>query len=397
MVAVGLALGLALLGTAGCDNSKSASGGGGGSGGAAVKVGIVYSKTGLLASYGKEYLDGFQAGLAYATKGTGKAGGHKLDVAYADDGGDPAKAVAAAKNLIGKGYKIIGGTTDSGIALQLAPLAKQNKVLYISGPAAADAITGANKYTFRSGRETYQDVITAKSLVGGAQGKKVLVLAQDSAFGKANATAVKAVLGGEGASVSQLLVPLSANDFTPFAAQVSSAKPDLLYVAWAGDTTANIFQTMDQQGIFAKTKVVTGLGDRASYGAYGSAATKITFLSHYFGGAADNAVNKAMTKELAKQGAKPDLFSPDGFVAAQMIVHAVQKANGDASTDKLVSALAGWTFDAPKGSQTIRASDHAMLQPMFVAKLSGSGANLTPSLVKTLPASEVAPPEKQAG
>ena len=39
-----------------------------------IKVGLVYSQTGALAGYGKQYLEGFKAGLAYATKGTGKVG-----------------------------------------------------------------------------------------------------------------------------------------------------------------------------------------------------------------------------------------------------------------------------------------------------------------------------------
>ena len=39
---------------------------------------------------------------------------------------------------MGAGYKIIGGTGDSGIADELAPLAAQNKVIYISGAAADD-------------------------------------------------------------------------------------------------------------------------------------------------------------------------------------------------------------------------------------------------------------------
>ena len=37
---------------------------------AAYKVGIVYSRTGLLAAYGAEYIQGLRYGLAYATKGT---------------------------------------------------------------------------------------------------------------------------------------------------------------------------------------------------------------------------------------------------------------------------------------------------------------------------------------
>src|ERR1700712_1636620 len=115
-------------------------------------VGIVYSRTRLLSAYGAEEIEGFKEGLKYATGGTGKVNGKTINVTYVDDKTDAATAVNAAKDLIGQGYKIIGGTDSSGVALQVAPLAAQNHVLYISGPAASDAITGVNKYTFRAGR-----------------------------------------------------------------------------------------------------------------------------------------------------------------------------------------------------------------------------------------------------
>jgi branched-chain amino acid transport system substrate-binding protein len=357
---------------------------------ASVKVAVIYSKTGLLSAYGQEYLQGFNAGLDYATKGTGTVAGHKLDITFADDTGNPATAIASAKQYIGQGYKIIAGTTDSGIASQLAPLAEQNKVLYIDGPAASDKITGINKYTFRSGRQSYQDVATAGTFVGDPKGKKVLVFAQDTTFGQGNAAAVKQILGGKGASVSSLLVPASATDFTPFAQQAAKAKADLVFVAWAGATTAPMWQALDQQKVLSTTTVVTGLANTASYGAYGPASAKINFLSHYFAGATDNPVNAAMKAAISKAGGTPDLFSPDGFVAAQMIVRAVEKADGD-DVAAMIAGLEGWTFDAPKGSQTIRAQDHAMLQPMFRAKLTGSAASWTPQLVATVPATDTAP------
>jgi len=355
-----------------------------------VNVGLIYSKTGLLGSYGQQYADGFAAGLDYATHGTGMAAGHKIVVTERDDAGDPATAVVAAKDLIGSGAKIIAGSTSSGVALALAPLAEQNKVLFISGPAATDALTGANKYTFRSGRETYQDVATSAAIVGDLHGKSVLVLAQDSAFGQANFKAVEAVLGTEkGGTVTSLLVPLSANDFSPFAQKIKDAKPDLVFVAWAGATGPALWKTLDDQGVFAVTKLVTGLADRGTYPAFAPVESKLQFLSYYFYQAPKNKTNDALVAELKKQGKVPDLFDPDGFVAAQMIVHAIEKGDpGDA--DKMVAALEGWTFDAPKGSETVRAADHAMLQPMYIAKLSGA----EPQLVRTLDPASVAPPPR---
>ncbi len=358
-----------------------------------VKFGLIYSKTGPLAAYGTQYIDGFNIGLDYVTKGTGKVNGHKINVSVNDDGGDPAKAVSIAKDLIGQGYKIIGGSTASGVALQVAPLAAQNQVLNISGPAATDGITGINKYTFRSGRQSIQDVITAKAMLGSVTGKKVLVFAQDTAFGQGNVVAVKSVFG-EGSIVSSLLVPPTASDFTTFAKQAKDAKVDLIYVAWAGSTTQSMFQALDQQGVLNSTTVVTGLAEKASWPIYGTAGSKISLISLYFQGAASNDVNKYLISKEKANGSFPDLFTPDGFVTAQLLARAIDKADGDQNVDKMISALEGYSFLAPKGQLTVRAADHAMLQPMFIAKLNGSGPDVTAELVKTLSPQETAPPQK---
>ncbi|MFF7144223.1 substrate-binding domain-containing protein [Streptomyces nodosus] len=375
----------------------TASSGSGSKASAPVKVGLVYSRSGLLAAYGKQYEEGFKAGLAYATHGTNKAGGHPIEVTEQDDAGDPAKAVAATKTLVGKGYKIIAGTTDSGVALQMAPLAEQNKVLYVSGPAATDAVTGVNGYTFRSGRQSYQDTLTAGALLGDAKGRKVIVLSQNSAFGQANVDAVKAVLGGKGAKVDSVLAPPSATDLTPFARQTRAAKPDLVFVAWAGATAPALWTALDQQGVLDAGKVVTGLAGTASYPIFGKGGSKVSFLAHYFPGAGgDNPVEKAMLDGISKAGGTPDLFSPDGFTAAQMIVHAIE-AGSATDTDAMVKALEGWSFDGPKGKEQIRAEDHALLQPMFTARLKGTGSAAEPELIDSIPMAAVAPPVKAAG
>jgi branched-chain amino acid transport system substrate-binding protein len=379
---------VAVLAAAACGSPQETATGGGATSGAPVKVGLVYSQSGPLASYGKQYIEGFRAGLAYATDGSNKIGDRMVEVTEVDDAGDPAKAVSAAKDLIGKGVKIIAGSTASGVALQVAPLAAQNKVLFISGPAATDAMTGVNRYTFRSGRQSYQDVLTAKSFIGDAAGKKVVVFAQDSAFGKSNEAAVTAVLGGSGATVSSVLAPASATDFTPFASQLKAAAPDLLFVAWAGTTAPAMWQSLDQQGVLTSTTVVTGLDIRASWPTFGAAGTRISFLSHYFDGAADTPA--ATAAKQAVPGGTLDLFHPDGFTAAQMVVRAAQEGGDD--VEKMVAALEGWSFEGIKGKLTVRKDDHALLQPMFQAKLSGSGDALQAELQKSLGAEEASPP-----
>jgi branched-chain amino acid transport system substrate-binding protein len=376
---------------AGCAPTTAAGGGDAGDADAApVAIGMITSQTGPLAAYGEAYTAGFEAGLDYATEGTGEVDGRELEITWEDDQGNPDTAVAKAKDLIGQGTKVLAGTVVSGIATSLAEQAEQNEILYISGPAATDAITGVNDYTFRSGRQTYQDVATAGTFIGDADGKKVVVFAQDTAFGQGNLAGVQAVLGGQGATVEGVLVAEDATEFTPFAQQLVAAQPDLVFVAWAGASSGAMWTALQQQGVFDAAPVVTGLGDVATYQAYGDASGNISFLNHYFGGAGGTDIEEAMIDHLEENGAEPDLFSVDGFVAAQMIVQAVREGGDD--VEGMIDALEGWTFESVKGEVTVRAEDHALIQPMYQVALVEGDAGWEPELIETVDAETVAPP-----
>ena len=135
----------------------------------------------------------------------------------------------------------------------------------------------------------------------------------------------------------------------------------------------------------------TGLANRESYDALGPLVQGITLISHYVYQAPHNAVNTYLVKYMAKQHSVPNIFTPDGFVTAQMICRALQKGGTD--TSKQISALEGWQFLAPKGKQFIRPADHAMLQPMFqVQLLPTSGGHFAVKVLKTISPGNVQPP-----
>ena len=386
LLVVAAALGCAALAaTAGASTS-----GRGGSSATTVNVAFIYPKTGGLAAFGQEEFDGFNAGLAY-TKG--KCGGYTINPTFIDDATDAATAIAAFKSEVGQGVKIIAGTGSSGIALQLGPLAAQNNVLYISGAAASDAITGLNKNTFRAGRQTLQDVLDAANIFPPkATGKKIVVFAEDTAFGAGNFAAVNLIFGAKGHTVSKILSPFGAADLTPYAQQLKNSGADAAFIAWANtNTSAAMWQALQQQGVPQKLTLITGLANRASYDALGPLVQGVTLVSHYVYRAPHNAVNTYLIKYMAKQQAVPDIFTPDGFVMAQMICHAL--AVGGADTTKQISALEGWQFLAPKGKQYIRPADHAMLQPMFQVQLVPSaGGHFGVKVTKTVSAGNVQPP-----
>jgi branched-chain amino acid transport system substrate-binding protein len=374
---------VAFAATAGAGTRKHTAG--------SVNVAFIYPKTGGLAAFGQEEFDGFQAGLDYVK---GKCGGYTINPTIIDDATDPATAIAAFKNEVGQGVKIIAGTGSSGIALQLGPLAAQNNVLYISGAAAADAITGLNRNTFRAGRQSQQDVLDAANIFPPkSQGKKIVVFAEDTAFGAGNVAAVKLIFGAKGHTVSQILSPFGTADLTPYAQQLKNSGADAAFIAWANTTTSvAMWQALQQQGVPQKMTIITALAQRSTYDALGPLVPGVTLIEHYVYQAPHNAVNTYLIKWMAKnRHTVPDLFTPDGFVTAQMICRALAKGGTD--TSKQISALEGWQFLAPKGKQFIRPADHAMIQPMFQVQLvPGKGGHFVAKVLKTISPGNAQPP-----
>ena len=192
-----------------------------------------------------------------------------------------------------------------------------------------------------------------------------------------------------------MLVPASAQDFTPYAQRLKQKNPDLVFVAWAGSTAAAMWNALDQQGVFDTVDtVVTGLSERATWPSFGPALGKIKFLNHYNAGAPKNAVNDWLVKKMAQRRQVPDLFTPDGFVAAQMIVRAVSKGS-TTDVSKMISALEGWSFTGPKGQRRSAPPTTPCCSRCSSSSSSESGDKFTANTLVRLRAKNTAPPEKK--
>jgi branched-chain amino acid transport system substrate-binding protein len=235
--------------------------------------------------------------------------------------------------------------------------------------------------------------MTAASFVAPKSvGKKIVVFAEDTAFGASNVNAVTAVFGGKGHTVSKILVPFGASDLTPYAQQLKNANADLVFIAWAGANSTQMWNALQQQGVPKSTTIVTGLANRATYQAFGPQVPGVKLLSHYVWDGPKNKVNDWLVKEMRKRGQKPDIFTPDGFVTAQLIVQAVKAGDGDDVT-KMISALENYKFIGPKGPERVRPEDHALIQPMFkVELLKGKTGRWEDHVLGTVSPGNVQPP-----
>ena len=351
-----------------------------------IKIGVITTTSGGLASYGIAFNEGLEWGLKYYTGGKMAINGQKLVVTSKDDGADPASATATFKEMVGNGTKIITGTASSGVALTLAPLAQQNKVLYISGPAKNDLVTSsANKYVFRSGNSSSQDLAPLAGIKP-VSGKKIVLFVEDNAFGAGNIAAARALLTAKGALFEEIKVPTSTSDFTPFAKKAADAAGSYIFIAWSNALTAGAMLTsLKVQGAFAKQRPITGLAGVSSYNIYGTLfeGSNAILTNSYFAGAAKTGAATDLATWYTANKKTQDLFTSTGADAAKMIVLALTK-NPTQNVDTMITNLEGKSWTGVKGGMKIDANSHLLIQPMFLVALNKTASGYVPKLLKTI-------------
>jgi branched-chain amino acid transport system substrate-binding protein len=367
-------------------------------------IGLINTRTGALSYYGEMFEKGLNIGLDYFTKGTNKIEGREVKLIVEDDNGSPDKAVEAARKLVQQnGAEILIGTPGSPQALAIAAVNdKELKKIFIVSPAAAPALTGANfsRYSFRTARNTDQDAVVGAAYAASlaTKSKKIVSFYQDNAFGQGANSGWKEI-GTKTAGIQwvEVAVPPAATEFTPYIQKVLDAAPDVMVLNWAGTTGAKLFQQMKDSDLFNKIVAVSPVGDAATIKAAGDVLIGTQGVGLYWNQFPKTAENDFLVKTYKeKYNTFPDIFAPDGFAAASAIGTALAKTGGDTDPEKLIPAMEGMSFAAPKGKETFRKEDHQALQPMYIVKMvkdtTGTYDFPIPQLIKEFSAEEAAPP-----
>jgi len=336
-----------------------------------LKIALIYGKTGPLEAYAKQTENGLRMGLEYATKNTMTVDGRKIVLITKDDQGKPDLAKAAlAEAYQDDKVDLAIGTTASGAALAMLPVAEENKKVLIVEPAVADAITGEkwNRYIFRTGRNSSQDAISNAVAIG-KQGVTIATLGQDNAFGRDGVAAFKEALSKTGATLAaEEYVPPATTDFTAAGQRLFDALKDkpgrkIIWVIWAcgGDPLTKI-QDMDPKRY--SIELSSGGNILPALAAY-KRLPGLEGATYYYYAIPKNPINEWLVTEHQKRfNAPPDFFTAGGFAAAMAAVTAVHKAKST-DTEKLIAAMEGMEFDTPKGKMMFRKEDHQALQSMY--------------------------------
>jgi branched-chain amino acid transport system substrate-binding protein len=357
-----------------------------------IKVGLITDVTGALAIYGVMILRSFMLGMEYMTGAPGSAGevfdfsatqqntfklgDCEIQVFVRDDQSTPDTTATVARELIDvEGVNILVGTASSGATATLQGIALENKIPLIVAPAAANDITGVNfnEYTFRTSRNNYQDAIN-ECLYLNKEYKTFVQIAPDYAFGRGSAAAFRDAcsLGGGTFVADDIFAPLDTTDFTPYMEQILNSGAEAYIVTWAGQGFVPLMQAAVDLGVTDKMALAATFIDNTLMPIwYGNAIGSTNgIIYHYSAPHPANPANDFLVAQTKpRYGVMPDLFDADGMNAAIMAIEAIKATNGDTSTDALVAAMEGMSFEGPKGTVYVRPEDHDAIQDMYILKL----------------------------
>jgi branched-chain amino acid transport system substrate-binding protein len=363
-----------------------------------LKVALIAGKTGALEAYAKDTETGFMMGLEYLTGGKMEINGRKLKVIVKDDQSKP----DLSRTLLAEAYgddkvDIAVGTSSSGSAIAMLPVALEYKKVLLVEPAVADAITGDkwNRYIFRAARSSMQEAMAAAII---SPTGSFAFLAQDYAFGRDGVKTFKEALaatGSKGKVVHEEYAPVASTDFTASAQRLFDAlkdkpQPRVLSIVWAGPHPMNKIAGMKPER-YGITLAPNGniLPVMKTWKSYAGTEGAI----NYYYAFPKNKMNDWLVAEHTRRfKAPPDMFTAGGFAAASAVYTALSKAgSGAGDSEKLVKTMEGMEFDTPKGKMSFRKEDHQALQPMYHFRIKKEQKNEWDllELVREIPASEM--------
>lgn len=295
--------------------------------------------TGPAASIGKEQRNWAKFAIErYNASKAAQNAGRAYKLVEGDTQLDPAQASTVGQKFASDStIPAVVGPAGSQEVQAVGPIFKRTDLAYVSPSSTRTDLTASGKYPtfFRVvGRDDAQGAKDATFLRRNLKAKKVLVVDDQTSYGKPLADAAAKVLRRLGATVVRTSVNQKQTDFSALVTKVGD-DTDWAFLAWQIASQAQTFGTqLKEQG--KKTKIFGSDGlfspDFKIAGSYVSAfAPDIRVFK------ASRPIAAAYSKKYGKFGT----FGPPVYVATQVVIAAVNTAcaDGNATRAEVLAAM----------------------------------------------------------
>lgn len=313
------------------------------------------------------------------------AGRYKLEIQGYDNKGTPQESLTVLKSAIDNGVKIItqGNGSGAGLALEDA-VTKNNErnpdkaVLYLNYAAVDPDMTNSKcsfwHFRFDANSDMKMEALT-DYLKRQPNVKKVYLINQNYSFGHQVTRAAKEYLKRKRPDIQIVgddLIPLGqVKDFAPYAAKIKASGADTIITGNWGNDMSLLIKAAKESGVKADfyTFYAGGLGSPTAIGEAGVGVVKQVTEWHA------NLKPGKMDKMVADFHKKYnlDLYYLRVNNEMYMLAEAIRRTNSDDPL-KLAYALEGMKYEAPTGEIQMRATDHQILQPLFISTIQKTAA-----------------------
>jgi branched-chain amino acid transport system substrate-binding protein len=351
-----------------------------------IKIGLMLPYTGTYAGIGTAIENGFKL---YVQEQGGKLGGREVQYFKVDDESEPSKATDNVNKLIKRdNVDVLVGTVHSGVALAMAKAAKENNTLLVIPNAGADAITGpmCGANIVRSSFSNWQPGY-AMGVVAGTKGiKRAMTITWAYAAGAESTKGFTEGLEKGGGKVTKdLTLPFPNVEFQALLTEIAAQKPDAVYAFFAGGGAVKFVKDYAAAGL-NKTIPLYGPGflTDGTLEAQGASAQNMLTTLHYaddLDTPRNNNFRKAYAIAFKSQ---PDVYSVQGYDAAQILASGLKAVGGDlAKRDQLSAAMRKTVVDSPRGKFTISAAGNPV-QDIYLREVKGNNNEFRSIAVKAL-------------
>jgi len=289
---------------------------------------------------------------------------------------NPAKATENAKKLVSRDkVDVLVGTVHSGVALAMAKVARDTKTLMIVPNAGANDLTGplCSPYVFRSSFSAWQPSYAMGEALAKKGVKNVATVTWKYSFGEESVAGFKeAFEKGGGKIVKEMTLPFPNVEFQPFLTEIASAKPDAVFVFFAGAGAAKFVSDYAAAGLKSSIPLYgPGFLTDGNLGAMGGAGEGLLTTLHYADGLSNAKDAAFRTKYAATHKVQPDVYAVQGYDAAQMYEAGLRAAGGDpAKKEEVIKGMASATIDSPRGAFTLSKA-HNPVQDIYLREVKG--------------------------
>jgi branched-chain amino acid transport system substrate-binding protein len=321
-----------------------------------------------------------------------KAAGRPLELIIEDDEFKPPVGMQKLRKLVESDQiDILTGPVSSGVANAILDYVKQANIPWIISGAALAALTRDKKgpLIFRSSTTTWQTNAplgewTAKNLT-----KEIVATASDFAGGRDSVAEFKSAFAAAGGKVTkEVYPPLGCADFSPYLADIKSAKPAAVYCFFTGNDAVNFIKQYDQFGLKGEIPLVaSGFAVESEFlPAEGRSALGAISCLHY-SDQLDTPVNKVFVSAYKRRyNITTSVQSEYGYVAAKFIVEALKARGGDTSDkQKFADALRSVAFEAPRGPVRFDPETHNVVHNEYIRKAVERDGVVVNEVISTIP------------